>query len=81
MKIKKLEWEQEQNPAYGSANFIASYFYIMESVIKGKWEWYWFSIDGKTCLRNGGLCNSVEECKQKCQELAELVIASYVVDF
>ena len=78
--IKKLKWEQEYKPRGVSANFIASYFYIMESVIKGKWGWYWFSFKGKTCLRNG-LCDSIEECKQECQKLAESIIMSYVIDW
>ena len=78
--IKKLNWEQEQSPAIGSASFIASYFYITEPVIKGKWRWYWFSFNGRECLRKG-LCDSIEECKQECQKLAESIIMSYVIDW
>ena len=78
--IKKLKWEQENNGAYGSADFIASYFYITESVVAGKWNWYWYSFMGEACIRSG-LCDSIEECKNECQRLAESVIMDYVIDW
>lgn len=77
IKTKLLEWEQQYAPWVCCAEFIASRFYIKESIVNGKFEWIWVDFSERESF-GGGLENSIEACQAECQRHVNLNIKRWI---